>query len=123
MLSEVEIVNKVKVRIMGREYTLGTENSPEYTMELAEKLNASLNEMLSDTHGLSGLDVALLAALDAMDEARKAKENADNIRLQLGEYMTSADKARTGYDNAKKEIAVLKRRIEELEDKLGGNIF
>ena len=116
-------MNKVKVRIMGREYTLGTDNSPEYTMELAEKLNANLNDMLSDTHGLSGLDVALLAALDAMDEARKAKENADNIRLQLGEYMTSADKARTGYDNAKQEIAVLKRRIEELEDKLGGTLF
>ncbi len=110
--------NKIKVRIIGREYTLGTDNTPEYTKDLAEKLDARMNQMLSASKTLSGIDVAILCALDAMDEAQKATENADNIRLQLGEYVTSADKSRQSYETAKREISSLKKRIEELQEKL-----
>lgn len=110
--------NRVKVRIIGREYTLITENSPEYTQDLAGKLDSKMNEMLSASKTLSGIDVAILAALDAMDDAAKASENADNIRLQLGEYMTSADKSRQKADSAKKEISALQKKIAELEEKL-----
>jgi cell division protein ZapA len=110
--------NRVKVRIIGREYTLITENSTEYTQDLAGKLDSKMNEMLSESKTLSGIDVAILAALDAMDEAAKASENADNIRLQLGEYMTSADKSRQKADSAKKEISALQKRISELEEAL-----
>ena len=114
--------NKVKVRIIGREYTLGTDNTPEYTLELAGKLDKRMNEMLAASKTLSGIDVAILSALDAMDEAAKASANADNIRLQLGEYVTSADKSRQRYESAKREIAALKKRIEELETRLTAKI-
>ncbi len=107
--------NRVKVRIIGREYTLITENSPEYTQGLAGALDSKMNEMLSASKTLSGIDVAILAALDAMDEAAKSSENADNIRLQLGEYMTSADKSRQKAESAKREISALQKRISELE--------
>ncbi len=110
--------NRVKVRIIGREYTLITENSPEYTQDLAAKLDSKMNEMLSASKTLSGIDVAILAALDAMDEAFKAAESADNIRLQLGEYMTSADKARQKFESGKKEISALQKKISELEERL-----
>ncbi len=110
--------NRVKVRIIGREYTLITENSSEYTQDLAAKLDSKMNEMLSASKTLSGIDVAILAALDAMDEAFKAAESADNIRLQLGEYMTSADKARQKFESGKKEISTLQKKISELEERL-----
>ena len=110
--------NKVKVRIIGREYTLGTDNSPEYTLNLAEELDDKMNAMLSETKTLSGIDVAILCALDAMDEAQKASANADNIRLQIGEYVSAADRAQASVETYKKEISALKKRIEELEDRL-----
>lgn len=110
--------NKVKVRIIGREYTLGTDNSPEYTRRLAEELDERMNTMLSETRTLSGIDVAILCALDAMDEAHKSGANADNIRLQLGEYVAAADRAQSSVETYKKEISSLKKRIEELEDRL-----
>ena len=103
--------NKVKVKIIGREYTLGTDNSPEYTLNLAEELDEKMNGMLSESQTLSGLDVAILCALDAMDEA-------DNIRLQLGEYVSAANRAQSGAESHRKEISALKKRIEELEDRL-----
>lgn len=109
---------KVKVKIIGREYTLGTDNTRDYTLKLAEELDAKMNAMLSESRTLSGIDVAILCALDAMDDAKKASENADNIRLQLGEYMNSADRAHSSAESSKKEIASLKKRIEELEDRL-----
>ncbi len=110
--------NKVKVRIIGREYTLGTDNSPEYTQNLAEELDEKMNAMLAEASGLSGIDVAILCALDAMDEAHKAAANADNIRLQLGDYLAAAGRAQSSSEVYKKEIASLKKRIEELQDRL-----
>ena len=109
---------KVKVKIIGREYLLGTDNTRDYTIKLAEELDQKMNSMLSEKGSLSGIDVAILCALDAMDEAKKSAENADNIRLQLGEYMSSADRAHSSAESSKREIASLKRRIEELEERL-----
>lgn len=109
---------KVKVKIIGREYLLGTDNTREYTLKLAEELDQKMNAMLAEKGSLSGIDVAILCALDAMDDAKKASENADNIRLQLGEYMSSADRAHSSAESSKKEISALKHRIEELEDRL-----
>ena len=111
------MVNKVKVRIIGREYTLGTDNSPEYTTAIAEELDRKMNDMLSESKTLSGIDVAILCALDAIDESKKAISNADNIRLQLGEYVAAADRAQASAELYKKEVAALKRRIEELEER------
>lgn len=113
---------KVKVKILGREYLLGTDNSRDYTLALAEELDQKMNAMLQESGTLSGIDVAILCALDAMDDAKKAAENADNIRLQLGEYMNSADRARSNVDSSKKEISSLKKRIEELEDRLNQKV-
>lgn len=113
--------NRVKVRILGREYTLGTDNTPEYTLELAQKLDEKMNSMLASTKSLSGMDVAILCALESMDEAYKANANADNIRLQLGEYVTSADRAQSSYESARREIQSLKRKIQELENSLDNN--
>ncbi len=110
--------NKVKVRIIGREYTLGTDNTADYTAALAGELDAKMNAMLSESGSLSGIDVAILCALDAMDECRRAQANADNIRLQLGEYVASADRARANAEGYKKEVSSLKKRIEELEGRL-----
>ena len=110
--------NKVKVKIIGREYTLGTDNSPEYTLNLAEELDEKMNGMLSESQTLSGLDVAILCALDAMDEARRSAADADNIRLRLGEYVSAANRAQSGAESHRKEISALKKRIEELEDRL-----
>lgn len=112
------MANKVKVRIIGRDYTLGTENSVEYTQKIAAELDRKMNEMLAQSGSLSGIDVAILCALDAMDESCRAATNADNIRLQLGEYVASAARAHAGAESAKKEIQSLKKRIEELEDRL-----
>lgn len=110
--------NRVKVRIIGREYTLVTDNTPEYTEDLARKLDEKMNAMLSVENNLSGIDVAILSALDAMDEAAKSQANEDSMRYQLGEYVATADRSRQNYDAAKREIASLKKRIEELSDKL-----
>lgn len=113
---------KVKVKILGRDYLLGTDNTRDYTLALADELDKKMNDMLQESGTLSGIDVAILCALDAMDDAKKASENADNIRLQLGEYMNSADRAHSSVESSKKEVAALKKRIEELEDRLNQKI-
>lgn len=109
------MANRVKVRIIGRDYNLLTDNTPAYTQMLAEKLNSYIKKMLDSSSSMSSVDAAVLAALDALDEAAKSAANADNIRSQMGEYLAEADAQRQKAEAAKKEIASLKRRISQLE--------
>lgn len=109
--------NRVKVKIIGRDYNLVTDNTPAYTQALAEKLNNYIQKMLSSNSKISAIDAAVLAALDALDEAAKANANADNIRTQMGEYVADAESLRQKAEAAKKEVASLKRKITQLESK------
>lgn len=109
--------NHVKVKIIGKDYNLVTDNTPAYTQTLADKLNTYINRMLSSNGSFSAIDAAILAALDAMDEATRSKADADNIRSQMGEYLAEAESLRQKSEAAKKEIAALKRRISQLESK------
>lgn len=111
------MANRVKVKIIGRDYNLVTDNTPAYTQALAEKLNNYLNKMLQSNGSVSAIDAAILAALDAMDEASRSKTDADNIRSQMGEYLAETESLRQKSEAAKKEIAALKRRISQLESK------
>lgn len=111
------MANRVKVKIIGRDYNLVTDNTPAYTQALAEKLNNYLQKMLASNSSMSAVDAAILAALDAMDEAAKSTANTDNIRTQMGEYVAEAENLRQKSEAAKKELASLKRRLTQLESK------
>lgn len=111
------MANRVKVKIIGRDYNLVTDNTPAYTQAIAEKLNNYLNKMLASNSSISAIDAAVLAALDALDEAAQSTANADNIRSQMGEYVSEAENLRQKAEASKKEIAALKRRLTQLESK------
>ena len=112
-------MNKVKVKINNREYTLQTEETPEYTISLAKKLDAQLSEMLKNRTAASVVDASILIALSATDECQKVNDNIDNIRTQIKDYVDDAGEARLKCDELQKENRALKAKIYELEQKLG----
>ncbi len=111
-------MNKVKVTICGKEYSLKTEENASYFIGLARKVENTVSQMTSQSDNLSVQSAALLAALSAYDEAQKANESIDNIRTQIKEYVDEACAARTGRDEALKENEALKIKISELENEL-----
>lgn len=112
-------MNKVKVKIYNREYTLQTDETPEYTINLAKKLDAQMSEMIKNRSAASIVDASILIALSALDECQKLNDNIDNIRTQIKDYVDDAGEARLKCDELQKQNRELKARIYELEQKLG----
>lgn len=108
-------MNKIKVKIYNREYTLQTEETAEYTVNLAKKLDAQLVESLKNRTAASVVDAAILIALSALDETQKVNDNIDNIRTQIKDYVDDAGEARLKCDELQKENRELKAKIYALE--------
>jgi cell division protein ZapA (FtsZ GTPase activity inhibitor) len=58
----------VSVRILGKEYSLRAGDNPERVREVAKYLDAQLREIAKANPSLPPLDVAVLGALNVVDE-------------------------------------------------------
>lgn len=111
-------MNKVKVTICGREFSLKTDDTPKYMTELAKKVDAAIADMMSSSANMPMQSAAILTALAAYDELQKANDSIDNIRSQIKEYVDDAGKARAERDKALKAEKELKAKISALENEL-----
>lgn len=112
-------MNKVKVTICGKEFSLKTEEAPSYFVELAKKVDTAIYSMIEDAdNNLSIQSAAMLVALAAYDDCRKANDSIDNIRTQIKEYVDDACQARLERDEAVKKEKEHLARISALENEL-----
>lgn len=111
-------MNKVKVTICGREFSLKTDDTQSYMTGLAKKVDTAISEMMSSSSNLPMQSAAILTALAAYDELQKANDSIDNIRSQIKEYVDDAGKARAERDRAVKAESALKAKISSLENEL-----
>ncbi|RHX80726.1 cell division protein ZapA [Leptospira yasudae] len=65
---------RVKVRILGEEYTILSETGEDYIYSLAEDVDRKLRELGAGMPGASRQKLAILAALNFADELNQAKE-------------------------------------------------
>lgn len=110
-------MNKVKVLICGREYTLRTEEEPSYVYALARKLEKNIAEIVGVNSNLSVYSASVMIALSTLDEMNHCSGDCDNLRMQLKNYADEASKARLERDSALREIETLKNRLAEFEGK------
>ncbi len=107
-------MNSFKVTICSKEFALKTEDEPIYYINLAKKLESQIYGMSKTNDSMTVFNSALLVALAASDEAKKANDSIDNIRTQIKEYVDDACLARSERDDALKEIAGLIKQKDEL---------
>lgn len=112
------MVNRIKVVVCGKEYSLQTEEQPSYIYGLAKRLERQINELTSSNDGISAYSAAVMIALSTLDDINKANESIDNIRTQIKEYVDDAGKARMERDEAMREIEMLKVKVTRLENEL-----
>lgn len=109
---------KVRIVVCSTEYTVLTEDSAEYLQSLAAELDRTLRELVEGGRRISMTQASVLLALHYLDEKKKAEQSTDNIRYQLKEYLQDATKARMEADDAKRENERLKKEIEVLKARL-----
>lgn len=109
------MINRVKVKIYNREYSLQTEETAEYTLSLAKQLDSQIVGMMTGKQATSLVDASVLVALSALDECQKLKDTVDNIRTQIKDYVDDAGEARLKCDELQRENRALKAQIENIK--------
>lgn len=107
--------SKVRLEICGCSFIVSTADSEQYTLSIAEKLDQKMNEIMAATPSASVTEAAVIAALDYLDQLEKQDASADNMRSQIRDYLEDAAKAKTESEEAKIEIAKLRRELDALK--------
>ena len=117
--------NKVRLTIVGADYSIIAEDDPRYVQLLGKELDAKMAGIMKVNNRLSVTQAAVLAALDYADESKKETATADRLREQIKDYLddasaakSKADLARHDSEKSKKEVEVLKAENEKLRKKL-----
>ena len=106
------MINRVKIEIMGSNYTIASPESESYVISLAEEVNDQVKELMDQDSRLTLTAALVLTSLDLADRLKKEKENGDNIRRQLTEYMNNSSKDLGELSFLRKENEKLKKRLE-----------
>lgn len=107
--------NKVKLNIMGVDYTVIAEDDPKYVQLLGKELDAKMDGIIKASGRLSVTQAAVLAALDYADESKKATATADRLREQIKDYLDDASAAKSKADVARHEMEKYKKEAEGLK--------
>ena len=117
------MATKVRLTICGSSYVISTNESEDYMQNLAERLNLDMNELMASSNSVSITTAAVMTALNYRDELEKASGSADNMRRQIKDYLEDAASAKMAAEEARRENASLKRRVDELERRLRRSQF
>lgn len=115
--------SKVRLNICGSSCVVNTSESEDYMKNLADRLNLDMNELMASSNSVSITTAAVMTALNYRDELEKASGSADNMRRQIKDYLEDAASAKMAAEEARRENASLKRRVDELERRLRRNQF
>lgn len=107
--------NKVRISINGVHYYIASVESEDYVQSLAQELDEQVKTIMEKNSTVSFNDVIVLCAMNYVDAYRRSEENADRMRTQISDYLEDAAKARIELDEAKREIGMLRRQVEALE--------
>lgn len=107
--------SKVRLEICGSSYVVSTNDSEEYLLGLAERLDKDMNQIMIDSPNASVTAAAVMTALSYLDEAEKAAFGADNMRAQIQGYLEDASKARLAAEEMKRENTRLKNELKHFE--------
>lgn len=107
--------HRVKLEIGGSSYVVSTNDSEEYLLGLAERLDRDMNQLMMETPNASVTAAAVITALAYLDEAEKSAYGADNMRAQIQGYLEDASRARLLAEEARREVDRLRRELAYYE--------
>ena len=112
--------NKIKLEICGSTYVVSSTDTEAYVTELAERLDKNMNEVLASSPSASVTTAAVLCALEYLDEWQKAISGADNMRVQIQDYLEETAKAKLAAEEARRELERMKRELGYLQNQSAG---
>ncbi len=109
--------NKIKLNIVGTEYSIVSDEPVSYMTELGMQVDKEMREIMQDPR-VSTTMAAVLVALNNADAVRKAEGAADNLRSQMKGYLDDNARARMESDSTRREIERLREENRKLREHL-----
>lgn len=113
--------NRVKVTISGVEYSLVTDESAEFTKELAKEINGKINEIKTNNPCVSTNQIAILIALEYGCNCKKSEQETEKLRGEMKGYLEDSAQAQTERDFYKREIDRMKSEAKSRANQI--NLF
>ena len=112
------MANKVKIEIGGIEYTINTEETPEYVAALGEEINRRLERISKNNQYLSATMTASIAALQYCDEAKGHRRELERLKAELAAAAQTAAAAELKLSEARRELERITRENRTLRSKV-----
>ena len=106
------MANKIRLTVGGITYSVISEDSEEYLKELGRELDARLEYLAKKNPCLSTAMVAILAALEGFDNAKKAQPENERLKIEITRLASEAAVA-------KSEASAAKERLKRITGKNG----
>ena len=111
-------MNKIKIVLSGKEYTIQTDESLSYIKQLAEELDLKIDQFMKQNGAVSITSACMLVSIGLMDDFIKASADKDNLRKQVIDYLEETTKARAQITELSKQIDGLRAEKDMLQVKL-----
>ena len=110
--------NKVSIKINGKEYVVMGGESEEYMHKIAKQIDKKITEIAMSNSQLNLQTVTILAAINLTDDYFKSIEAADNLRLQVAQYIDDVSKERGELNSLKAENERFKDQLQHYQIEL-----
>ena len=114
-------LNKIKLNIAGTSYVINSTDSEEHVLELANIIDTDIRGIMERSPSASITAAAVLCALTYLDKLDKSDKAADNMRVQVRQYLEDANNARAEAEKVKVELEKLKVDVQYLKNQRGNN--
>ncbi len=84
--------NQVRVEILGREYTIRSDEGEERVKKIAEYVDGKLKRISESSRTASTLNAAILAAMDIANEYFEAQEGRTHLHQRVEEIETKSSR-------------------------------
>lgn len=104
-------MNRMKITLSGKEFTILTEENDSYVQQLCKQLNDRVSAFMAQSKELSVAEAYMLTAFSMVDDSAKNSNDKENLRKQVIEALEEATKLRAETAELKKQNEALKREI------------
>ena len=111
---------KIRLNLCGLECVVSTDDREEDVREAARVVEQAINSVIEHNSRASITLAAMITALSYYDDMRRAVQSADNLRSQIKNYLEDASRARLEADEARREMERMKKEIKVLRARLNG---
>ena len=107
--------NKIIITIAGSETVILSDESREYTLELAGIVDTRIRSLLQSNSKVTLPMAAILTAMDLCNENEKNKTTLDRMREEIRCYLEQTAELKMENDDLRKANALLQKKVRKYE--------